>query len=196
MPAKRGPRTTWSPRAENAVQLKVTLKYIKPPIWRRLLLPDNYTLGDLHGAIQIAMGWGNYHLHAFRIGGIEYTSEEANLDELEMEDEDTVLLKTVTKRPKQKFTYEYDFGDSWQHEIVVEKIPPLDPQGKYPVCVAGARACPPEDCGSVPGYYGILEAIGDPDNPEHKELLEWLGGSYDPEHFDLDAVNRRLRGKA
>jgi len=194
MIAKRGPKTTWGPSPKNAIQFKVTLKYIKPPIWRRVVLPDNCTLGDLHDAIQVAMGWYNCHLHAFRFGDVHYSSRESSeMEDMGMENEETVLLSQVVTRPKQKFIYEYDFGDSWEHEIVVEKILPIDPQAKYPICVAGARACPPEDCGSVPGYFSILEALrATKKTEEQKELLEWLEDGYDPERFDLDAVNRRL----
>lgn len=194
MSTKRGPRTTWAPRAEKALRLKVTLKYIKPPIWRRFDLPDNYNLGLLHDVIQIVMGWGDCHLHAFRIGERHYASMTAN-DMVEMENEAVVILRDVFKRPKQKFSYEYDFGDGWEHEFLLEEIRPIDPKVIYPVCVAGSRACPPEDCGGVSGYYEILEALRHRKTEEQKELLEWLGKGYDPECFDLDAVNRRLTGK-
>lgn len=118
------------------------------------------------------------------------------MEDMDTKDEETALLSRVVTRPRQKFIYEYDFGDSWEHEIVVEKMLPIDPQGKYPVCVAGARACPPEDCGSFPGYFAILEALrATKKTQEQKELLEWLEDDYNPEWFDLDAVNRRLSGK-
>lgn len=188
---------TWAPRPENAIQFKVTLKHIRPPIWRRVILPDNYSLGDLHAVIQAAMGWQNCHMHSFQIGDTCYTSRDASeMEDMDMEREDRVRLKELAVRPKQKFTYEYDFGDSWEHEIVVEKILPFDPQGQYPVCIDGARACPPEDCGSFPGYMDILEALKAPKKTEEqKELLEWAGDGYDPERFDIEVVNRRLIGK-
>ena len=200
MPKKRRPKTMWAPPTEKAIQFKVSLRYIRPPIWRRVVLPDNFTLADLHGVIQVAMGWQNCHMHAFRIAGNEYTSAEAcdrgEIDELDMQNEETALLSRVVTRAKQKFMYEYDFGDSWEHEIVAEKFLPIDPQAKYPVCLAGKRACPPEDCGSFPGYLDILEALKSPKKTEEQtELLEWLGDEYDPERFDLDEVNKRLGGK-
>ncbi|MFA5343954.1 MAG: plasmid pRiA4b ORF-3 family protein [Kiritimatiellia bacterium] len=197
MAKKCGPKTMWVPPAENAIQFKVALRYIRPPIWRRIVLPDNYTLGQLHDAIQVAMGWQDCHLHAFRFGDVHYTSQQAcEMGEMDMENEKTLFLSRVVTRAKQKFIYEYDFGDSWLHEVVVEKILPFDPQMKYPVCLAGARACPPEDCGSFPGYGDILEALKAPNKTdEQKELLEWLGDGYDPERFDLDTLNRRLAGK-
>lgn len=195
MPTRRRSPAKRVPPAEGAVQIKVTMKHIKPPIWRRLVVPDHFTLGGLHELIQTAMGWDGYHMHAFRVGDRHYGSASYDLRELEMDDEETVSLRNVADRPKRKLHYEYDFGDGWEHEILVEKITPLDPLKRYPVCLAGARACPPEDCGGTPGYYGVLDALRDPANPEHAELLEWLGDTYDPEHFDVDAINKRLTGK-
>ena len=190
---KRGPKTTWAPKPEKAIQFKVTLKYIRPPIWRRIVLPDNRTLGHLHDVIQIAMGWQNCHMHAFRFGNAHYTSAQASQGELDMENEDRALLREVAGKPKTKFIYEYDFGDSWEHEVVVEKILPYDPDAKYPVCLGGARACPPENFGGVPGYYGILEALkASKKNQEQEELLEWLGDAYDPDRFDRESVNLQL----
>jgi hypothetical protein len=156
------------------------------------LIPDNFTLGDLHIAIQIAMGWRGEHLHQFRIGGVEFS--DVLDDEMDdTEDENTVLLCSFVDHPKQKFTYEYDFGDDWEHEIVVEKMLPMDPQATYPACLAGLRACPPEDCGGVPGYYDMLETLSGPNNTQDREnLLDWLGEEYDPEAFDLDLVNKQL----
>jgi len=194
MAKKRGPKMIWVPPAEKAIQFKVALRYIRPPIWRRVVLPDNFTLGQLHDVIQVTMGWYNCHLHDFRFGDVHYTSQQASeMGEMDMENEETVFLSRVVTRPKQKFIYEYDFGDSWEHEVVVEKMLLIDPQAKYPVCLAGARACPPEDCGSFPGYCDILEALKAPKKTEEqKELLEWVGDGYDPERFDLDVVNKRL----
>ncbi len=183
--------------AQKAIQFKVQLRYVRPPIWRRVVLPDNATLGDLHAVIQTAMGWHNSHMHSFRIGGVNYTSRSASqIEDMDMENEERVTLAEVVTRAKQKFIYEYDFGDGWEHEIVAEKFLPLDPAAKYPVCLGGARACPPEDCGSFPGYMDILKALSaKTPTAEQKELLEWVGEGYDPERFDLDAVNRHLPGR-
>ena len=164
---RRGPKTTWGPKPEKVIQFKVTLRYIRPPIWRRIVLPDNFTLAQLHDVIQVTMGWHDSHMHTFRISGVYYTSKQVCAMEdmdmgMDMERDDLALLRDVAGRPKQKFIYEYDPGDSWEHEVVVEKILPIDPQGTYPVCLAGARACPPEDCGSFPGYGDILEALKAP----------------------------------
>jgi hypothetical protein len=180
--------------AEKAIQFKVQLCYLRPPIWRRVVLPDNATLGDLHQVVQLAMGWDNCHMHSFRIGGVYYTSRDASaMEAMDMENEERVPLAEIVMRPRQKFIYEYDFGDSWEHEIVAEKFLPLDPATTYPVCLGGARACPPEDCGSFPGYEDILAAVkASKPTEEQEDLLEWAGKDYDPEHFDIDLVNHRL----
>lgn len=160
-------------------------------------MPDNLALGDLHYILYPAMGWGGYHLHAFRFGGgfgeTEYLDAETAMDS-GGEDEYSVTLRDVIQRKGQVFSYEYDFGDGWRHAVKVEKIIPYDPLMSLPLCLAGERACPPEDCGSFPGYADILEALKTPPSDrteEQKELLQWAG-PYDPEAFDLAAVNRRL----
>jgi hypothetical protein len=193
MPKQKGARWRWVPPTKNTLQLKVTLKYVQPPIWRRLLAPDNITLGDLHGVIQLAMGWTNSHLHAFRIGSVEYGMAEMNEGiGLSTADEDTVLLRQLIKRKGQRFSYEYDFGDGWLHEVLVEKIEPAREPHPRVVCLAGKRACPPEDCGGVPGYaevLRVLKKVGTEDDSSFRDGV----GDYDPEHFDLDEVNRQLQ---
>jgi len=198
MAKKRGPKMMWVPPAAKAIQFKVALRYIRPSIWRRVVLPANFTLGQLHDVIQITMGWYNCHMHAFRVPrrgfGPPLREFGSGLDTAE--NENMAFVGAVLVRKGQKLLYEYDFGDGWEHEIVVEKMLPIDPQTNYPVCLAGARACPPEDCGSFPGYMNILEALKAPKKTaEQKELLEWLEDGYDPERFDMDAVNRQLGGK-
>lgn len=179
--------------ANNCLQLKVTLGYITPPIWRRIVVPDFFTLDKLHDIIQVSMGWENEHLHAFRIGKLNYTDVNATDDDMWMEDESEVLLSEVAGKVKTRFQYEYDFGDSWIHEIFVEKILPYDPRFHYPVCTEGARACPPEDCGSYPGYEDLVAAVkAKKKTEEQKELIQWAG-KYDPEAFSLDKVNKLLK---
>lgn len=172
-------------------QLKVTLKNIKPPVWRRLLVPD-CTLDDLHEIIQVAMGWDNYHLYAFRIGGSEFTRPDMDQGELNMEDSTSAMLSDGIAKPKQKFIYQYDFGDDWEHEVLVEKIVEPEPGQKYPLCVKGKQACPPEDVGGPWGYAEYLEAMADSRHERHAEFKDWRG-EVDPEAFDLEAVNRELR---
>ncbi|MGD9145493.1 MAG: plasmid pRiA4b ORF-3 family protein [Anaerolineae bacterium] len=174
-------------------QLKVTLKDTKPPIWRRLLVRSDTTLGDLHTIIQAAMGWWNYHLHQFIVGETYYGEPHPDyFDYLEMLDERGVTLGQVAPSEGDKFDYEYDFGDGWEHRVLVEKIAPPEPGRSYPVCIRGRRACPPEDVGGTWGYVDFLDAIRDPEHPEHESYLEWIGGEFDPEAFDLDEVNDAL----
>ena len=173
-------------------QLKITLKNIKPPIWRRLLVPD-CTLDDLHEMIQVAMGWDNYHLYAFSIAGQEFTRPDMDDGELNMADATATWLTDVIGHEKQKFKYEYDFGDSWDHEILVEAIGEAEAGQQYPVCVTGKRACPPEDVGGAWGYVEFCQAMADPKHKRHKEFVEWCG-ERDPEAFDPEEVNAMLRG--
>jgi len=173
-------------------QLKITLKDFRPPIWRRVLVPGNFNLYQLHWVVQAAMGWSDSHLHQFIIGG-DYYGLPSPDDWEPMQDERRFTLSRMASSPKDKFVYEYDFGDSWEHEVVVEKILPPEPGVKYPLCVTGKGACPPEDVGGVWGYAEFLEAIRDPNHAEHDEYLEWVGGEFDPHAFDIEAVNRALR---
>ncbi len=188
--AKRGAGA--SPRAPRSngpiYQLKITLRDIRPPIWRRVLVPD-CSLEELHEITQAAMGWENYHLYDFRVEGTRYT-DPRGMDELEMKDASRARLSTLVKE-KSRFTYTYDFGDDWHHEILVEKILTADSSRAVPSCVDGKRACPPEDCGGPWGYGDFVEAIGDPGNERHEELREWAG-DFDAEAFDIDAINAVL----
>ena len=174
-------------------QLKVTLKDTRPPIWRRILVDGNTSLQKLHDVLQLTMGWGNYHLHAFEIHGREYGVPDPEFEQdSRMRDEKSVKVMKVVAE-KDRFLYVYDFGDDWQHQIVVEKILPREQGRHYPVCVAGAMACPPEDCGGTWGYREFLEAITDPDHEEHESMIEWVGGGFDPEEFNLDEINVELK---
>jgi hypothetical protein len=171
-------------------QLKITLRGSRPPIWRRVQVSSDVTLAKLHKIIQVAMGWGEEHLHVFDVGGISYGEPDP---ELEFENERRIRLNEVAPREKSKFRYEYDFGDSWEHEILVEKRLPAEPGVHYPRCIKGIRACPPEDCGGVWGYANLLETIQDPTNPEYEDMREWVGEDFDPEAFDLEAANHALK---
>lgn len=176
-------------------QLKVTLRRSKPPIWRRILVPADTKLSRLHNILQVAMGWTNSHLHMFRVGKTHFGVPSADLDWMEVFDERKATLAEVLPRAKSKMMYEYDFGDCWEHDVLVEKILDADPDAAYPACLAGKRACPPEDCGGVWGYEGFLEAIADPRHPEHESSLEWIGGAFDPEAFDPVWVSKRLAAR-
>jgi len=176
-------------------QLKITLRDFRPPIWRRVLVHADFTLAKLHWVMQGAMGWTNSHLHHFRVGETYYSLPIPDTDWEDMDEEDArrVTLGQIAPHAKMKLMYEYDFGDSWEHDVVVEKILPPDPALKHPVCLKGRGACPPEDVGGVWGYVEFLEAIRDPDHEEHDSYLQWVGGEFDPEAFDLEEVNAALR---
>ena len=180
------------PTPQSIYQLKITLKDARPPIWRRVQVTSDITLGKLHRIIQESMGWTNSHLHSFLIQRVEYGQSMPEYD-FEVRNEQRVKLSQVVTGEKFKFLYTYDMGDAWEHEMLVEKVLPVNSQVRYPVCLTGKRACPPEDCGGVWGYVELLEAIRQPDHPEHEAMLEWVGGEFDSEFFDLDAVNRLLR---
>jgi Plasmid pRiA4b ORF-3-like protein len=173
-------------------QIKVTLKGSKPPIWRRIQVTSGTTLAQLHRILQRVMGWEGSHLYQFVVGGMEY-GDPNMLEEMEGEDARRVTLATLVRGEKAKFHYEYDFGDGWDHELRIEKVLPFEAGKRYPVCLTGKRACPPEDCGGIWGYADFLDAIHDPQHPEHEAMLEWIGGEFDPEAFDLDEVNRDLQ---
>jgi Plasmid pRiA4b ORF-3-like protein len=176
-------------------QLKVTLIDTKPPIWRRLLVPAELTLAQLHDVLQDAMGWEECHLHEFRIGrqrfGVPDPDDRLTGGDAPM-DERKARLFDVLGKVGAKADYTYDFGDGWEHRIAVKKVLPPEPGIPYPVCTAGKLHGPPEDCGGVGGYYDFLEAIRDPEHERHEELLEWVGDAFDPEAFSIDEVNRRL----
>jgi hypothetical protein len=176
-------------------QLKVTLNDSKPPIWRRILVSSNIDLGNFHRILQIVLGWTDSHFHQFISGGTMYgtpVDEFGSGLELKWEDEKKYKLSQLLKKEKDSLIYEYDFGDSWKHKIVLEKILPDDGSVKVPTCIKGKRACPPEDCGGIWGYQNFLEAIQDPSHPEHEEMLEWIGGEFDPEYFDVKETNEIL----
>ncbi len=200
-------------------ELRITLRGTKPPIWRRIAVPADFTLAELHEIIQLVMGWMDGHLHQFRLKtassrpkpsdlarivssgdwtdlGLRLRGErvftDRRVEDMEGEDERAVSLADLGLRAKQKLLYEYDFGDDWEHAVELGKTYAPTEGVRYPVCLAGKGACPPEDCGGVWGYYEMLAALRDPKHPEHDERREWLGGAFDPDAFDLEDVNARL----
>lgn len=178
-------------RAPLVYQLKITLKDSKPAIWRRLQVPSDITLADLHEALQIAMGWTDSHLHQFVIGKTTFGQPDVD-DLLECEDEEHFRLEDLIRAKGSRFRYEYDFGDHWVHQIVLEDLLRPDPAARYPRCTGGARACPPEDCGGMGGYAQTLAILAAPEHPEHDEIVDWLEADFDPERFDLAATNEAL----
>ena len=177
-------------------QFKVVLEEVEPPVWRSIQVPETYSFWDLHVAIQDAMGWLDYHLHEFRVKepGREKALQIGIPDDDPFEGQEPtepgweLPIASHFTHPGITLPYAYDFGDGWAHSVTLEAIVARQDGQKYPVCVAGARACPPEDCGGPSGYDSLLAAIRDPDDEEHESLLEWLGGRFDPERFDPSQV--------
>jgi hypothetical protein len=181
-----------SEAGEAVYQLKVTLRHLRPPIWRRIQVPASLTLGQLHEIVQVVMGWTDSHLHCFEIRGESFGVPSSD-DWTPVRDERRVRLADLLSAPKDRALYTYDFGDRWEHDIVVEKILLSEPGVDYPLCVTGRRACPPEDVGGPWGYGRMLEVLEDPSDPERDEYLDWLDGPFDPQAFDLAATNVGLR---
>jgi hypothetical protein len=176
------------------VQLKITLQETAPPIWRRIQVPEDLNLLQLHLLVQLAMGWTNSHLHEFTIQGQRYgTRFEDSWEPENIDLEEEYTLGEVLPSRGEIFQYLYDFGDGWDHKIEVEEILPRAAALTYPRCLAGARACPPEDVGGTFRYEDFLEVLQDPDDPEYEAYKTWVGGSFDPEDFDLQAVNQTLK---
>jgi hypothetical protein len=179
--------------------LKVTLEDTRPTIWRRIQVRGSIRLDLLHAVLQIAMGWTNSHLHLFLIGADRY-SDPTLVDGLGWDEEDEdrderrVTLSQVVAGGVSIFGYEYDFGDSWTHRVAVEKQLPAEPRARvFARCVAGAGACPPEDCGGTGGYADLLKIIRNRRHPDYESTVEWLGGEFDPAAFDVEETNRFLR---
>jgi hypothetical protein len=185
---------TWRNVARVVYQLKITLEGVVPPVWRRLLVPGGYTLDRLHRAIQYAMGWHDYHLHSFEAGGVQYGEPDPD-GELAVVDELDHRLDTVAAKGD-RLRYTYDFGDWWEHEVLVEDVLPADPEQRYPRCLAGEGACPPEDVGGPEGYQEFLVALSDPRHPQHSAMGEWIGRPFDPDEFDPDRASTLLRRMA
>jgi hypothetical protein len=177
-------------------QFKLVLVGVEPPIWRRIQVPETYSFWDLHVALQDAMGWLDYHLHVFRVArpGTGEVKQIGIPDDDPFEGDKPTLpgweipITRYFSRPGTTVPYEYDFGDGWEHELTLEAILPRQAGQQYPLCVDGARACPPEDCGGVYGYENVLTVIQDPTHEEHESMLEWLGGRFDPDRFDPKRV--------
>jgi hypothetical protein len=177
-------------RDHREYQLLVELLEIKRRIWRRLVVPDTITLTQLHRVLQVAFGWQDYHLHLFEVGTVRF-SEPDDEDELGHLDEGQVRINQLLHHPGDRCRYEYDFGDSWEHDVLLEDMwmEPDDPERTR--CLGGERAAPPEDCGGASGYERLVTALADPSDEEHEEFRLWAG-KFSPERFDLEAVNRRL----
>lgn len=174
-------------------QLKITLNGSKPPIWRRILVPDSIKLDVFNDAVQIAMGWTNSHLHEFFCSGRYYGEPDPDFaDFKEVLAEGKYRLNQLLKAEKDKLLYTYDFGDNWEHTIILEKILPFNPATNLPCCVKAVGACPLEDVGGIYGHYDFMEGYNDPSHPEHEHYREWIGDEFDPFAYDIKEVNALL----
>ncbi|HZR08887.1 MAG TPA: plasmid pRiA4b ORF-3 family protein [Myxococcales bacterium] len=182
------------PRSPGAYLLKVTLEEVRPAIWRRIRVAGDLTLRELHHVLQIALGWTDSHLHEFEIDGKRYGMPDPLEDIGEPPDDEQDYRLDELLRKGSHAEYLYDFGDGWRHEIVVEGEEPANRGATKAECLAGARACPPEDSGGAYGYDELLKALVEPTNRRHRELLEWVGPHFAPEELDLLSINRALRG--
>lgn len=180
--------------------LHVELVDLAPTIWRELHVRSDTPLSKLHDILQAAFGWTNSHMHVFEDSSRQQygPSPLADADDFDsgappLLDERKYTVADIGPRARSLFGYTYDFGDDWVHRIRVKKVQDPESGGRYPACTAGARAAPPDDCGGIPGYENLLEALQDPEHEEHEELLEWVGGAFDPESFNLEATNKAVR---
>jgi hypothetical protein len=184
-------------KVPTAVQMRVTLQEIEPPVWRRLVVPRTFHLGELHHVIQAAFGWWDYHLHEFQIGGLSFSDPELVKPEFDGDprvyDEREVQLLDFSRREQINFVYVYDFGDDWHHVVEFEQLLVVEPVPRLARCIDGARARPPEDVGGPHGYAEFLQSLADRRHPEHADYKRWVGGHFDPEWFDLGLCDRDVR---
>jgi hypothetical protein len=177
---------------ETIARLRISLNDTDPEIWRVVDVPLTASLKMLHDIVQAAMGWEDYHLWEFETGDRRYGLPDPEWPDDELAAAKNIKLGALIERGVREMTYTYDMGDNWEHAIAVEAVRPGDPDAKYPRFIDGARRCPPEDVGGVPGYENFLEAIADPDHEEHGELRQWYGGPYDPDDIDELITKRRV----
>jgi len=177
-------------------QIQIAIRGIKPKIWRRVLVPSDLLLSDFHKIIQTAMGWTNSHLHQFIKNRTFYTRKMADDDfwgEMNNIDYSKIKISDLLKKEKDRIVYEYDFGDSWEHDIILEKIEKNEKNISIPTCLTGKNNCPPEDCGGIWGYSGMLEILKHPEHEEYEEYIEWLGEKFDPKYFNKAEINAMLK---
>jgi len=172
---------------------KVTLRSVKPPVWRRIEVDSDITLDEFSDLLEAAMGWLGGHLHIFDADGVLYERTDPDMGlGSGARDESEHKLGDVLVGVGARMRWDYDFGDGWQHNVELEAIEPADPDVVYPRCVAGRRACPPEDCGGPSGYGELIEAVANTGHPRHDELTEWVPLGWDPGHFDPDEATQDM----
>jgi hypothetical protein len=178
-----------SPHTKGSLQLRIELLDVEPAVWRRILVPELITMAELAQILVAAMGWNGSHLHLFRVGDNEYGVADEDAPEEEIDESEVTVTEALGGHDR--FAFDYDFGDGWEHDVVVEKRSSSGVE--FAACLDGQNACPPDDVGGPGGYEDFLVAIADTAHEDHVEYLEWIGGSFDPTRFDLDAVNTELR---
>jgi hypothetical protein len=179
------------PPGQPVLQLRITLEEVHPPVWRRLLVPGSVRLDKLHRVFQAAMGWEDRHLHSFHVGDALFGTQFDDYPDGELDEKSVTVVGAVGET--RRFAYEYDFGDSWRHEVVVEASWRVPVGLKFAVCLDGQNACPPEDCGGTPGYAELLEVLADPEHEDHDHFCGWVGGTFDSAEFDVGLMNARLQ---
>ncbi|MGJ0637753.1 plasmid pRiA4b ORF-3 family protein [Xenorhabdus bovienii] len=184
---------------EKFYQLKIMLTETEPVIWRRFVVPSNISLDRLHDVIQAVMGWEDSHLHEFIFSAKRFTEMPDGMSDCQ--EEGRFKLDSLIKRKGSKFAYLYDFGDDWEHEIVLENSNYSPEKLPMPIfCLEGEQACPPEDSGGVYGYMELLSVLKDPTHEDYQDMFEWVNGEADispnnvfsPEKFDVEEINNRL----
>jgi hypothetical protein len=189
------PESRQRSRLDPVFRIKITLLQVRPTVWRRILVPPDLTLAQLGKYIEAAMGWGGRHLHDFRVGKEIYGEPDEDDDPYLLtrrRDDSQYKVSQLFHEPKAAVMYTYDFGDQWEHELKLESWDAREPQIEYPICIGGARACPPDDCGGPPGYAELVKTIKNPRHPEHESMLAWLGGGFDPDAFSMDEATHRM----
>jgi hypothetical protein len=179
------------PPGQSVFRLRIQLRDVDPVIWRRILVPGSIRMAKLSPILLGAMGWNNSHLHAFRIGEWRIGMCFDDYPEGEIDEKDVTVLQAL--REERRFVYEYDFGDGWEHDVVIEDLTWSYFGLKFAVCLEGENACPPDDVGGTWGYTEFLEAVSDPDHEEHERMLEWADGTFDPAEFDLANTNALMQ---
>jgi hypothetical protein len=174
-------------------QLRIQLQEVEPAVWRSVRVPAAITLTRLHKVFQIVMGWNDSHLHEFRIGAMRYSVPDPDFPEQGVISDKRAVLQEVLKPSISQFSYLYDFGDGWEHDVLIESTSSTVENESALLCLAGANACPPDDVGGPYGYAEFVKAIANPKHKEHRRYLHWCGGAFDPKGFDLQSVNRDLR---
>lgn len=180
-----------TPPGQLVLELTIELREVEPRVWRRLLVPGSVRLDKLHRMFQAVMGWEDCHLHSFEIDGERFGPHDDDVDEDDLDEAMFTVEGSIGSAGH--FTYVYDFGDSWAHDVIVQRAGEVESSSKHAVCLDGANACPPEDVGGPLGYQRLLAVLGDPSHQEHEELSEWVGGPVDPAEFDIAVVNARLQ---